>query len=330
MSNEHKSGGCFKYGCVGCLSVLALVVGLVFLVGAVNIVREPSEPSPVEKLLTQDLPEPPPLPSLEQIAEEDAIEVLPLPDSNQPPPMPDARVGRVVLDLEMGDFVIKPGPAGEPIRVEADFDEASFELREEFHASDDESWTYELSFGAKSGLSFLFGNTQNVHNKIELIIPRGHPLDIVGEIGLGETEVDLSGLWVRRVDLELGPGDHFIEFRDPLPFPMEGFRVDAAVGSVEVRGLGEASPEWVEVDQSIGELFLDLQGTWQRDATIDVDFGIGECRLWLPEDVHVDIDRASVLIGENAVDEPPQEPPADAPTLSLNVRSSIGEVDIEY
>ncbi|MEM7352270.1 MAG: hypothetical protein AAF657_15825 [Acidobacteriota bacterium] len=258
--------------------------------------------------------------------------VLPLPENGEQP-RSIGRAGQIILDLQMGEFSIRPGPAGEPIRVEADYDAGKFVLEENFVTDENGGWTYEVSFGGDGGwLGLLLGGgTSNVNNRIELIIPRDHPVDILGKVGLGELEADLGGLLIRHVDLEFGAGDHFVEFRDPLPYPMETFRAESSVGSVEVRSLGDASPRTVEVDHNIGELFLDLKGAWQNNAEVDVDFGIGECRLWLPDDVHIDMQRADVSIGESRIDrQSPRPVPEDAPTLELSMRGNIGEVRVEY
>ncbi len=332
MSQRKQVPGCLKYGCVGCLSVLALLVVLIFLVSAIHLSSEPEDPRQEQRQAAYDLPEPPQPPRYPSVDEPQVPEVLPLPELEEFPQSP-GRVGKVLIDLKMGEFIIRPGPAGEPIRVEADYDASAFELEETFTPSEDGGWTYELSFGGERGLlGMLFGgNRHNVDNRIELIIPRGYPIDIVGEVGIGELEADLGGLWIRRVDVEFGAGDHFVEFSDPLPYPMDSFRADSSVGSVEVRALGDASPRSVEVDHGLGELFLDLKGAWRGDAEIDIDFGIGECLLWLPEDVNVDIERASVSIGESSIDRPRSTPvPEDAPTLTLSMSGSIGEVRVEY
>ncbi len=332
MRQKNQVPGCVKYGCVGCLSIMALGVGLIFLVSAIHLSSEPEDPRPEVRQAEHDLPPAPDLPGYPLNDAPEIPQVLPLPELEDFPE-PATRAGRIVLDLKMGDFTIRPGPAGEPIRVEADYDASSFELSETFTPSEDGDWTYEVSFGSKRGWlgMILGGGRHNVDNEVELIIPRGYPVDIVGEVGMGELEADLGGLWIRRVDLEFGAGDHFIEFRDPLPFPMESFRTDASIGSVEVRNLGDASPRSVEIDHGIGELFLDLKGAWRGDSDVEIDFGIGECRLWLPDDIHVDIDRASVSIGESSIDPPSGDAiPADAPTMRIEMSGSVGEVRIEY
>ncbi len=331
MSRSNQVPGCLKYGCVGCLSVLALGVLVVFLVSAVHLTTEPEDPRPEQLQVERPLPAVPQSPRTPASDQPQIGEVMPLPELAEFPRAPQG-AGRVVLDLKMGEFIIRPGPAGEPIRIDADYDAGTFELTEELTSDEDGGWTYEVGFGSKRGFLGLVlgGGRHNVDNRIEITIPRGHPIDLVGSVSMGELEADLGGLWIRRVDVELGLGDHFVEFRDPLPYPMESFRAEMSMGSVEVRSLGDASPGSVEVDHSMGELFLDLKGAWQDDAEIDVDFQMGECRIWLPEDVHVDIERASVGLGESSIDRPRTEPPEDAPTLTLNVSGSMGEANIEY
>ncbi len=328
MSRSSQVPGCLKYGCVGCLSVLALGVLLVFLISAVHLSTEREDPRPEQLQIEHPLPDPGRSPAGDR---PQVGEVLPLPELEEFPGS-EPGVGRVVLDLKMGDFSIRPGPADEPIRVDADYDAGSFELREELTTDDDGSWTYEVGFSSKRGwLGLILGGVQhNVNNRVEITIPRGHPIELVGSVGMGEFEADLGGLWVRRVDFELGPGDHFVEFRDPLPYPMESFRTESSMGSVEVRSLGDASPASVEVEHSMGELFLDLKGTWQGDAEVEVSFSMGECRVWLPEDVRVKVEKASVGLGESSIDRPRSDPPEDAPTLTLRVNGSMGAANIEY
>jgi len=337
MSERKQVPGCLKYGCVGCLSVLALSVGLIFLLSAIHLTSDPEEPRQEQRQAEHDLPLVPDAPNYPSVDEPSIPQVLPLPELAEFPdgerPGAGARTGRILIDLEMGEFSIRPGPAGQPIRIEADYDASSFELIEEFKPNEDGGWTYDVSFGSQRGLlGMIFrGNRHNVDNRLELIIPRDYPVDIVGKVGFGEFEADLGGLVIRDIDLEFGAGEHFVEFREPLPFPMESFHTESSVGSVEVRSLGDASPRSVEVDHGIGELFLDLKGAWRNDAEIDVDFSVGECRLWLPEDVHVDLERTKISIGESSFDSPSSKPiPEDAPTLTLAMSGGIGEVRVEY
>ncbi|HEX9734055.1 MAG TPA: hypothetical protein VGG06_18950 [Thermoanaerobaculia bacterium] len=326
--SEKRFPGCFKFGCFGCLALFALAVGLLVLIGVVQATMEDQEPDPEQSQASHPLPPPPVRPP--QPDQVEMPEIAPLPPGVEAPPA--AAAGTVVLDLRMGEFTIRPGPPGEPIRIEADYDANVFNLTESFNESEDGTWTYDVSFGARGGwLGLLFrGGGSSNRNQVDVIIPRGHPVSIVGKIGMGESEIDLGGLWVENVDLEMSAGDHFLEFREPTPVPMEDFRLDGSMGNLEVRGLGEASPRTVTVDHGMGELLVDLAGPWRRDATVDVGFSMGECRLWLPKTARVEISRASVGMGEKYVDHHDESGlPADAPLLTLNVRGSMGELRVE-
>ncbi len=324
---QSKLPGCFKYGCFGCLGLFALSVGFVLLIGAIQLTTDIEEPSPEQTEASHELPE---LPEAYGGQDQPEIpEILPLPEEIVPP---DVAPGRLVLDLSMGEFTIRPGPAGEPLRVEADYDSNAFQLSEEFTQNEDGNWTYEVGFGSKGGwLGLLFrGGGEGGHNRVEITIPRGYPLEVVGKIGMGESEIDLGGLWVSRVDLDLSAGDHFLEFREPLPYPMEDFRINSSMGNLEVRSLGAASPSVVNVKHGMGEMLLDLEGEWRGDAEVRADFSMGACRVWLPDGVRVEIDRASVALGERRIDRADYSNlPEDAPTIKLRVSGSMGELRIE-
>lgn len=335
---QDRMRGCFKYGCFGCLSLIAVGLGLVFLMGAIQMNgTEPKFEEQKSEQVLPPLPPAPPAPPAEPLSPEDphqpALPAAPELSENQSLELPaiGAPLGTIEVDLDIGDFTIKPGPADQPIRVEADYDTSKFELREEMVQGPDGTWVYKVKFGAKGGfwgLAFDGGNSGK--NTVELIIPRGRPINIKGSIRMGESKTDLGGLWVKNVDLSYKAGDHFIEFREPLPFPMDNFKIQGSMGGLEIRGLGQASPRVVEVKQGMGELFLDLSGDWRRDAKIEARFSMGECKIWLPEKAKIDMKRASVNMGEARSDkEKREELPAEWPTLTIDASGSMGELHIE-
>ena len=327
MSKQRP--GCIKFGCIGCASMIALILGLILLVSAIQLTSS-SEPEPTQAQAEHTLPAAPPMPAGDFSA--DAPQTIEI-DGELGVPEAPVRGGTLVLDVSMTELTVRPGPADQPLQVRGDFDGAKFELKEEYRQAEDGGWIYEVSFGAKGGfLGLTFGGgSGNVNNELEIIVPRGHPLSLQGEMGIGETRMDLSGLWVQDVNLEFGPGDHFIEVREPAPFPMASFQVESSMGEMEIRGLGDASPQTVDVHHGMGSLFLDLQGAWRRDAEAKVRFNMGECRVWVPEETRVDLKGGNMALGENRKRLPDySQLPADAPTVKLNVRGSMGEMRVEY
>ncbi|MCZ6747162.1 MAG: hypothetical protein O7C74_08115, partial [Acidobacteria bacterium] len=131
-----RKGGCFKTGCFGCLGVILLMVVLPLGWAFIEMARGVPETRRETQEFTRVLPNIPDLaPSAGLSLPEGALAAVP--------------AGRVYVDFSMARFVIEPGPAGQPIRVEADFDTATYELIEEYQAEGELGWTYRVSFRPK-------------------------------------------------------------------------------------------------------------------------------------------------------------------------------------
>ena len=313
MADEAKSArGCFKVGCFGCLGCLVVVL-LVFLVLAtVGLTMGVPDEDLVSQEYSRGFPEP------------DRFAV-------EPRDLEPARPGRVVLDLSMGQFVIEPGPPGDPIRIEADYDAGSYELIEGFEPSGESGWVYRVEFGL--GISWVrkMFHIEDADNRIRIIIPRDVPFVLEGDVGVGESDFELGGLWVTGVELDTGIGEHAVSFAEPVPQPMDHFRIDGSTGELRVSGLGNASPAEVSIYQNIGELHLDLGGAWRQDADVRASHRIGALNVYLPdENIGVELLRSRLTIGERDVravtDRSP--PPPGAPTVRLSLASTLGELRV--
>ncbi len=310
--------GCFRTGCFGCLGVLLLAVVLPLIWGFIEIARG----VPEGERQTRDM-----------------ARILPggsaAPDAGQQVTVPPAALagGRVILDISMAEFSIEQGPAGDPIRVEADYDTRTYELVEEFTGEGELGWTYNLRFRPSvSWLRRLLAGTDEQHGKVRLILPRGTPMSLAGNVGIGESKLELGGLWLTDVDLDIGIGSHTIRFSEPLPQPLEALRLDSSLGEVRVHGVGHASPHQVRLGHSVGEVRFDLRGDWRNDSEVEIACGIGECDVRLPGDeVNVELVRAAVTIGEarHPRREKLAQAPPGAPTLRVDISGTIGEVSVD-
>ncbi len=329
MANLVAKKGCFKTGCLGCLAVAAGLFVLLLLLGLLgNLSQSPRRDERVERglAITSPTTAPGPLASEEGGATAGAEASHPVGLE-----LPVHTIAGEPLHLELhlakGRFVIEPGRAGEAVRVEADYDAAHFELDEHYDAA---ARRYVVRFDSRGGWLGLVGNTDGSHNEVHITIPPDLPLLLEGKVAVGQSRIELGGLAVREVDLDLGVGEHSISFERPLPAPMERLDLSGSVGQLQVDGVGNASPLRVRVSSSIGSLGLDLNGSWLRDSEIDVRCGLGDCHVTTPHDVNVEVERASVAIGEVT-----RSPRGDsetvrpgAPTLRLRASAKMGEVKV--
>lgn len=319
---ERKSApraGCFRTGCFGCLGVVILAIVLPLGWAFIEMARGVPELERETRTASQLLP---------------GAHDYELPGTASPgSEMAPMAAGHVEVDFSTGQFTIEAGPPGQPIRVEADFDTGTYELVEEYSSQGELGWTYNVSFRPKvSWLRMLLAGGEGGDNHIKLILPRGVPMSLTGNIGVGESDLELGGLWLTQIDLGVGIGEHKIHFDEPLPHPMEELRLSSSIGEVKVGRIGNASPRTVLLEHSLGEVSYDLRGEWSVDSEVDVACGIGECKVRLPgSDTNVELVRASVTIGEQRApdrDRLSQAGP-DAPTVKVDVTATLGELVVD-
>jgi hypothetical protein len=306
-----ESGGgarWLKYGCFGCLGVVGFVILVAATLSGVAFLKARSEK--IEELvLTPELPVP-------------RLPDAPADEPAEPLASAPAAAGVVHLDLSDGGFRIEPGSRGEPVRVEAQYDRTSYELQEALESQDDGSWSYRVGFrrttsGLINGLKMLFGGSSP---QLRVLLPPDVPLKLDVRLRGGGSRIELGGLWLTEVDLDLTQGGYEIDVGDPLRQPLEQMTIRASMGGTELSRLGNASPRTLLVDHSMGGMELDLRGRWLRDSEIEIRSRMGGAVVRLPRDVLIEgLDRGGVRI--------PEEQELKPPTLSFSVSSDMGEIE---
>jgi hypothetical protein len=156
-------------------------------------------------------------------------------------------------------------------------------------------------------------------------VPRGRALRIAGSIEGGLAALELGGLSVVSVDLHADGAAIQLSFAEPLSAPMERLRVAGTLGSVEVTGVGHASPRTVVVDQRLGHLDLDLRGAWAQAADVRVSVDLAGGTAWLPSGVPVERVAPGTLWSPGA---PAADEPGAPPRLRLELRERRGRLVI--
>lgn len=312
---SESNGGCkrfFAIGCVGCLGLSALLIFMAVLsFGIAWYQAQGVEVSHQE--LTRDLTAP------EVAVEEEATAELPVEPSEAP------AAGTVELELYQTEIEVRPGPPGEPIRVDARFDSSRYSLTEEFVEDDGEQgWTYRIAFRRSSRSSLIAGLKELISGskpRVAVILPRDVPFDLDLSVMQGGGEVELGGLWLTNVDVDFLQGGGHVEISEPLRAPAEQVRIGFSMGGGEVEGLGNASPRRLDIEFSMGGGDVDLRGAWSRDAEITIDQSMGGASVRLPSGVDIrGLDRPGGL-DSPGLDEVPR------PVLTFNVTSQYGELE---
>lgn len=317
--NSGKGRTWLAYGCMGCAGILGVIVIVVGSMAGLAALRARSE-EVVDKTLTHETPLPTRAEAPRDPASDEATGRIDLPAQDGP----TQSVGRLVLDLTGAEFTVEPASAGEPLSVEASFDEKSFELTERTETPEGQPWRYELRFRRQrgmliTGLTQLFGGTKP---KVKVHIPPDVPLELELSLDQGALQAELGGLWLTEADLSVDKGAMIVEIDSPLREPMRRLAMNGSMSAVISAGLGNASPARLDIDCSMGGLVLDMRGNWRQDSEITVRVRQSGGEIQLPEDMPVEgLDTFD--LGTMRKSETPR------PTLRFSPDSRLEDVVIE-
>jgi hypothetical protein len=168
--------------------------------------------------------------------------------------------------------------------------EASFEFNRERNRPEvgyrvfGEKGILEVRHARRRGVNF--GSTRNRWN---LVLGNAVPLDLNVDLGAGQSDIDLRGLKLVRVEIDMGVGEMNLDLRGPhaagflvkidggigsgkLDLPAEvGVRVkvDGGLGSIDAHGLTKQGGAYVN----------DAYGKSPITIEVDIDAGIGSLDL---------------------------------------------------
>jgi hypothetical protein len=228
--------------------------------------------------------------------------------------------GLLILDFTVGDFVVQPGESGEPVRVEAEFDTSSYALEESFESGADGDWIYRVTFRQTGmirdgGLRVLFGAS---YPELRVFIPPDVPIALRGRFGKGGADLELGGLWLTEIDLEMEKGGLDVNIGRPLGAPARSFRVHGKQGGMSTSLVGNASPAEVDIFWQQGGSSVDLRGQWVNDSDVSVRSRMGGNHIQLPRGVRIE-----GLPGRRPLMAPSDEE-VSVPTLHMSISSAMG------
>ena len=244
---------------------------------------------------------------------------------------------RLEIELQDGEFEIRPGPAGTGVQVNGAYAKAYYELTEEHTPAGDPAGPATLirlrptqSFWVRLAAQALDG-TRGTPNTLTVTIPKQVPIALILKLHTGETRTDLGGLHLTDLEAELSMGEHRLDFSQPLSGRLRRMRVDGAMGEIRIEGIGNARPLETEVSGRMGSLTADLGGDWSTDAVADLTFDstMGELRLDVPHAVRIAPDSdASAVLGEAGRIPTGTGASGGVPQVRLHLSATMGEIRV--
>jgi hypothetical protein len=147
----------------------------------------------------------------------------------------------------------------------------------------------------KRGRGSLLGDRREQGGSLALALAPTVPVSLELDLGAARSDVDLSGLAVRRLDVKSGASETRLRFGTPNATTMDELTVAAGAAGLDIRQLGNANAERARVKGSVADVDLDFSGAWVRDMELSLDVAVGGVTLRIPRALGVRIRLDKVL-----------------------------------
>ena len=124
-------------------------------------------------------------------------------------------------------------------------------------------------------------------NDWELALSTRYPTRIDLEVGAAEAEIDLGGLKLSELSLQMGAAKGTIDFSKPNPERIRELKMEIGASSLDVLNIGNANFDYLEFSSGAASTTLDFRGDFHGDADVSLDIGIGSADIILPKGLAV-------------------------------------------
>jgi len=111
------------------------------------------------------------------------------------------------------------------------------------------------------------------------------PMDLTIDAGAYEGNMELGGLALKSLTVKDGAASVNLSFSEPNLTEMSGLSYSTGASEVKLNGLGNANFSTFDFDGGAGSYTLDFSGELQRDASVNVNTGLSDLTIIIPEGV---------------------------------------------
>jgi hypothetical protein len=199
---------------------------------------------------------------------------------------------RLNLKANSGNCFIKPSQNPEILNVFSNQDEASYShnFRKEIKGKTCEVFLNleeEQSAGISQSFSTSFwGSEKTNSDKIwKMYLTESKPYVLELNYGVGNANVDLSGLAIKRLKISTGSANVNVGYSSlENQIDMDTFYIKVDLGSVNVKNLNMSKTRYMMADVGFGNMYLDFSSKPSVSNNIKGSVGAGNLTIVLPSD----------------------------------------------
>lgn len=244
----------------------------------------------------------------------------------------------VDIDVEECSFYLESGPMEDGVRVEARYDEATYELTKSYDMEGDTpvfrlKFRSKISFWRRIAQDGSFDDEDFGMNEITVFLPEETPIALRTKVSKAEAEMLFDDLVLTDLVTAGSMGEYSFSMDTPNPVTMESATINLSMGEGTFRGLANLRARSIEVQGGMGEIRIDFGNSLLVDTVLLARMKMGEMSIEVPDDALYDAEsRVKATLGEVSNGMQRGQRVADpelARRISLDAAVLMGEIRLE-
>lgn len=181
-----------------------------------------------------------------------------------------------------GKLTIEPVSMADAARIDAEYDPDRVDLNVDYRVRGE---TGRLKIETDH-----HGRDVNTDdNVLALSLSDKLPTELKLKLGAAEGKIELGGIPLTLLDLDIGAASGEFSFSKPNPERMQRMTIDIGAASADFRDLGNANFERLKCSVGAASSSLDFRGEYHGESEIILSVGVASADVILPADVPIRI-----------------------------------------
>jgi len=235
-------------------------------------------------------------------------------------------VVNINLGFGAGDFSIAPGAGNSIISGTVSYNVPDFKPKVTTDGNNIRIEQGNLNIGGIPNFS------ENIKNKWDLFLGNV-PMNLQVSAGAYNGDYELGGLSIQDLEISDGASNVNVHFSVPNQIPMNTFRYTTGASSIKLTGLANANFNNMILRCGAGNYELDFSGALMRDTNVNIESGISNVVLMIPQGITVKVTFEGGLSSINTEGKWEKNgntysQSGAGPTIRVNVKMGAGNLDL--
>jgi len=177
-------------------------------------------------------------------------------------------------------------------------------------------------------------NVKDVVNEWELFFSNA-PIDLEIRAGAFDGDLELGSMAIENLRIFSGASNVNLRFSVPNVAPMSQLHYTTGASKADLVGLANANFSLMKFEGGVGDYTLDFSGALQRDATVEIEAGLSNVKVIVPEGIPTTLQIDGNLTNVNARGQwaggaNTYSLAGNGPTLTIQITLGAGNLELSH